>query len=105
MSGQKIENALGLVDRFLADARAEKQAALQKAATDPSDPTTHPVMKADDGTVPAREGARSAENEADVRKSLGDQGMTGQEDANKASSTHPSDSIGTQKMDSSVPAE
>jgi hypothetical protein len=27
--------------------------------------------------------------------------MTGQEDANKASSTHPSDSIGTQKMDSS----
>lgn len=92
-------NALACVDQYLTEIRTVKAAALKKKATDPSDPTTQPVMKADDGTVKATTGSRAAENDSDVKKDYGDAGITGQEDANSASSTHPSDSIGTEKMD------
>ena len=99
--GKNSQSALSLIDSYLAPIRAEKQAALgKKAETDPSEPTTHPVMKADDGTTPAKTGARAAENKADVEKDYGKLGVTGKEDAN-AVSAPPSDSIGTQKMDSS----
>ena len=49
------------------------QADLQKSASDVSDggPTTHPVKNVDDGTVPFKEGERSRENEADVKKQVG----------------------------------
>lgn len=93
-------SVMGLMDALMTSIRT-KQAQQAKAATDPSEPTTHPVMKADDGTQPAREGSRSAENEADVKKDLGAAGNTGQEDANSATSAKPTDTIGTQKMDSS----
>lgn len=94
-------NAFDLVNQILQDAKAsEKQASLSKSATDPSDSTSHPVMKADDGTQPAREGSRSAENEADVRKALGNQGITGQSDANKADGSKATDTIGTVKQES-----
>jgi hypothetical protein len=100
--GKATGNLLALMDGFLTDIRQEaKKAAAEKKATDPSEPTTHPVMKADDGTQKATEGARSSENEADVKKELGEAGITGQEDANSASSIKPSDSIGTQSQDSS----
>jgi hypothetical protein len=97
---QKL-NSLDLVEQILQDARAStKEASLKKSATDPSDPTSHPVMKSEDGTQPAREGSRSAENEADVRKALGNQGITGQSDANSADQSKPTDTIGTIKQDS-----
>jgi len=87
---------LGLMDSFLQSAlRMEKQ------ATDPSEPTTHPVMSVDDGTQKAQTGARDTENKKDVRESLGEAGITGQEDASAAGDgTVAADSIGTQKMDS-----
>lgn len=94
-------NALACVDQYLTEIRMSKTAALKKKATDPTDPTTQPVMKAPDGTVKATTGSRAAENDSDVKKDYGDAGNTGQEDANSASSEHPSDSIGTQKMDAS----
>ena len=52
-------NALDLAEKFLQDARTAR-AGIEKAGTDPSKPTSHPVMKADDGTAPAREGSRSS---------------------------------------------
>lgn len=88
-------NALDLVSGFLKEARAKKSANLSKSATDPSDPTSHPVMKVDDGTKPAQTGARSSENTSDVKKALGEGGITGQEDANSADQHKPSDDIGT----------
>ncbi len=90
-------SVLALMDTLMTNIRS-KNAAQAKAATDPSEPTTHPVMKADDGTAPAREGSRSSENVADVKKDYGGAGNTGQEDANSASSEKPSDSIGTQSQ-------
>ena len=88
---------LELMDTFLEKVRHEKAAGTQKTATDPSDPTSQPVMKADDGTQKATTGARAAENKADVKKELGSQGITGQEDAN-ITHKEPSDKMGTEKM-------
>ena len=95
-----LSNSLDLCNKFLADVRAEKQAALKKQATDPSDPTSHPVMKADDGTQPATTGSRAAENKADVTDMLGAGGVTGQEDGNKANAKAPGPDIGTHQMES-----
>jgi hypothetical protein len=81
----------------------EKVAAARKEAKpvgDGSEPTTHPVEDADAGTVAAREGARSAENESDVKKDYGNLGNTGQEDANVATSDKPTDTMGTQSQES-----
>lgn len=94
-------NALACIDEYLVNIRATKEAAHKKTATDPSEPTSQPVMKADDGTVKATTGSRSSENDADIRKAYGGAGNSGQEDANSASGEHPSDTIGTQKMDAS----
>ena len=101
MSGnQNLGSAFALMDSYLKQVRGEsKQAGLGKAATDPSEPTSHPVMKADDGTQPAREGERSKENDADIKKNLGEAGNAGQRDAGAGTSTKPTDTIGTQKMD------
>lgn len=101
MGKSETLNALSMVDQYLIDIKATKTAAHKKSATDPSEPTTQPVMKADDGTVKATTGSRAAENDSDIRKAYGNEGSTGQEDAHSASSTMPSDSIGTQKMDAS----
>lgn len=85
----------------LMDAILEK-ARMTKSATDPSEPTTHPVMNVDDGTQKAQTGARDAEHKKDVRSALGESGVTGQEDSAAAGDgTVAADSIGTQKMDSS----
>jgi len=97
MSKETTGQVFGLMDNLLEKIRAEKRAA-QKKATDGSEPTAHPVMNADDGTQPAREGSRSAENESDVEKDYGVLGNTGQEDANAASSENQADSIGTQSQ-------
>lgn len=97
MSKETTGQVFGLMDNLLEKIRAEKRAA-QKKATDGSGPTSHPVMNADDGTQPAREGSRSAENEFDVEKDYGVLGNTGQEDANAASSENQADSIGTQSQ-------
>lgn len=87
---------MGLMDSFLQQARK-----MEKKATDPSEPTTHPVMGVDDGTQKAQTGSRDAENKKDVRDALGESGITGQEDASAAGDgTVAADSIGTQKMDS-----
>lgn len=99
MSKETTGQVFGLMDNLLEKIRAEKRAA-QKRATDGSEPTTHPVMNAPDGTQPAREGSRSAENESDVESDYGVLGNTGQEDANSATSEKPTDSIGTQSQSS-----
>ena len=101
MSKETTGQVFGLMDNLLEKIRAEKRAS-QKRATDGSEPTTHPVMNAPDGTQPAREGARSAENEGDVEKDYGVLGNTGQEDANSATSANAADSIGTQSQASDV---
>lgn len=90
---------LALMDTILDSARQEKRAAkMEKKATDPSEPTSHPVMSADDGTQKATEGSRSSENKSDVRKDYGEAGILGQEDGNSVDEKKPSDSIGTQTM-------
>lgn len=67
-----------LIRQFLKTAQAseaQKSAALNKSAL--GDPggyegeSTHPSAKGDDGTEPAREGARGAENTADVKRDEG----------------------------------
>jgi len=96
----KNGSILALMDKFLEDARAEtKKAGLDKDAG--RGDTSHPVMSADNGTKPANEGERGKENDADIRKNLGEVGNSGQRDASSASSTKPTDSIGTMKMDAS----
>jgi hypothetical protein len=89
-------DVLDLMDKFLTEVRTEKRASI-KQATDPSKPTTHPVMDADDGTMKAREGARSAENKGDAADT--NSNVSGQEDANSVDGKDPADSIGTQKME------
>lgn len=99
-----MPNANGLLttmDSFLTGIRAEKQAELKKKAGgtgDGSDPSTHPVMKADNNTTPVTEGARGKENTADIKKDLGAAGVHGQEDSAAADKANPVDSIGTQKQ-------
>jgi len=93
----KVSNALELMDSFLRDLRTEKRALTSASGPEP---TSHPVMGADDGTVQAREGERSSENEADIRASLGETGNTGQEDAESADGTVAADSIGAQTQGS-----
>lgn len=99
MSKETTGQVFGLMDNLLEKIRTEKRAA-QKKATDGSAPTSHSVMNAPDGTHPAHEGSRSAENAEDIRKDYGVLGNTGQEDANSASSENQADSIGTQSQSS-----
>ncbi len=93
------QNVLDTLDTLLQQAKAEKQASL-KQATDGSQPTTHPVMDVPDGTQPAKEGERSKENLADVKKDVGGNGNTGQRDASAGAKKNPIDNIGTVKMES-----
>lgn len=60
------------IDRFLQEVAAEKRAA--EAHTEPGSVgggTTHPVKNVDDSTEEATEGARAAENTADVKADQG----------------------------------
>ncbi|HUX02943.1 MAG TPA: hypothetical protein VMY35_18445 [Phycisphaerae bacterium] len=63
-------SAIRLIDGFLkqADADLTKKASNLDLAGDAK--TTHPSANVDDKTKPAPEGARSAENEADVKKNV-----------------------------------
>lgn len=88
-------NALSLAEGFLKEAREKKV----KSAADETDPTSQPVMKADDGTIKATTGSRASENASDVKSQYGSGGVAGQEDASSAPQTHATDTIGTQKMD------
>lgn len=53
------------------DLSTEKTAAVKRAENPEQGQTSHPSSKADDGTVDATEGARAAENTADVKKDVG----------------------------------
>lgn len=70
-------DALRSISRFLAEVKAgEKSAAA--ANTEPGSiggATTHPVKDVDDSTEDAEEGARSEENEEDVKADQGDAGV------------------------------
>jgi len=92
----KNQSLMGLMDEMLKQAEHEEKQALSNVSG--PEPTSHPVMGADDGTTPAREGARSSENEADIREDYGEAGSSGQEDADAVSDKEkdPADSIGTQ---------
>lgn len=48
----------------------EIDAFMKRAGSDPDKDTSHPVKNVDGGTQPATEGARSAENTADVKKTV-----------------------------------
>jgi hypothetical protein len=65
-------SVIGLIDGFLKEANAdlEKEASNLDLAGDAK--STHPSANVDDKTKPATEGARSSENEADVRKEVPD---------------------------------
>lgn len=75
MSRAKTASVIDTIDSMLAsiDARvgSEKAAEANTEAGGYEGPTTHPVKKVDDGTEPAQEGARSQENEEDVKKDQG----------------------------------
>ena len=61
-------SAVQMMDSFLHAVDMEKQASNLDLAGDAK--STHPSANVDDGTRPASEGARSAENEADVKKDV-----------------------------------
>jgi len=61
--------------------------------------STHPSAKVDDKTQAAREGSRSAENEADVRKDVPDNVEESGSKNAPGGSKKPSDSMGTVSMD------
>jgi hypothetical protein len=82
MADKKLGNALALLQTFIKEAQKSEQMA--KKATDPSEPTSHPVMKSEDGTQKAQEGAKGTELTSDIRKAYGESGVTGQQDAGSA---------------------
>lgn len=104
MPQQKIAEPMQLVHNWLEEFRKDKRAAQKAgadatAAADNTEPTTHPVMDADPQTEPAAEGARGKENTSDVKDQVGGDPITGQQDANTATSDQPTDEMGTKKMD------
>lgn len=102
---QDIAQPMNLIHNWLTEHRAGKRAAEKSGGADATpggdntEPTTHPVMDDDPQTEPATEGARGKENESDVGEQVGGDPITGQEDANTASSAQPSDDMGTKTMD------
>ena len=88
----KVGSALDLVQDLLEEIRGSEK----KAETgDGSDPTSLPYKGVSNNTQKGTTGARAAENIADVKKSLGSTGVTGQEDASSA----PNNSEKTQSGD------
>lgn len=93
------QSLMAMMDTLLKQASQAEKRASGLSNTSGPEPTSHPVMSADPGTKPATEGARSAENEADVKEEFGnDLATTGQEDAESAANRDKdeADSIGTQ---------
>lgn len=93
------QSLMAMMDTLLKQASQAEKRASGLSNTSGPEPTSHPVMSADPGTKPAVEGARSAENEADVKEEFGnDLATTGQEDAESAANRDKdeADSIGTQ---------
>jgi hypothetical protein len=101
---QKIAEPMELIHSWLEEFRADKRASQKSGADneaggDNTKSTTHPVMGADAQTSPAQEGAHAKELTSDVSDQIGGDPMTGQTDANTATSDQPSDEMGTKKMD------
>lgn len=70
--------ALAELDEYLGALQktaAEQSGETKQAAETTEDPTTHPVQNKDEQLQPATEGARSAENEADVTSDVGPQNI------------------------------
>jgi len=66
------QNSLATIERFIQQVgAAEKRAEEVGSSAAGNDNTTHPVMKADDGTQATTTGARAAENKADVKADQG----------------------------------
>ena len=85
-----------LMDSFLHEVDLEKQASNLDLAGDAK--STHPSANVDDGTTPATEGARSSENEADVKKDVPDT-INDEDSKNQAGgSKKPTDDQGTISM-------
>lgn len=90
-------SALGMMEAVLQNAR--EACRLHKAAADPTEPTTHPVMDITDGTQKAQTGARAAEHKKDITEAFGEAGVSGQEDSSAAGDGKiPANSVGTQAM-------
>lgn len=103
MSVQTQGSALGLMEGFLNEIRSGQQK--QAGSGDGSDPTSLPGKDVDNGTRPATQGARAKENEADVRKQLGNAGNAGQRDANSTpNNTEKSQSGGMKRLTADDPA-
>lgn len=82
-----------MMDTFLHEVDLEKQASNLDLAGDAK--STHPSANVDDGTQAASEGARSAENEADVKKEVPDT-INDESSKNEAGgSKKPTDDQGT----------
>lgn len=98
MSGKQTHASVGqLMDSFLTKvAEEEKASANLDLAGDAK--SKHPSAQADDGTGPATEGARSAENEADVNKTTPNTINSADTNNPAGGSSHASDSQGTQSM-------
>ena len=89
---------LQMMDRLLEQADLEKQATNLDLASDSK--STHPSSNVDDGTRPATEGARSAENKADVAKDVPANVEEAGSKNQAGGSKKPTDDMGTQSMGS-----
>jgi hypothetical protein len=78
MPDQKVGNVLNLFESFVKEAQAARVKSAERGST------THPVMQADNHTIPVREGAKGQELRSDVREITGSAGVTGQSDASSA---------------------
>lgn len=82
-----------LMDNFLHEVDMEKEASNLDLAGDAK--STHPSANVDDGTSPASEGSRSAENEADVKKDVPDTINDESSKNQQGGSKKPTDDQGT----------
>jgi len=84
------QESMGSIDKFISEVGAAEKQAGDKSAEAHTEPgsqggaTEHPVKDVDDRTEVAQEGARSSENEADVKEDQGNPGVDSTPEAKAA---------------------
>jgi hypothetical protein len=96
--GKTNGNLLKLMDAMIERAQLEKSASNLDLASDGK--SSHPSANVDDGTQPAKEGERSAENSADIAKDVPDNVEQAGSKNTPGDSKKPTDTMGTQSMSS-----
>lgn len=102
MPGKPHDSILQMMDNLLKEVNLEKQAANLDLASDSK--SSHPSANVDDGTRPASEGARSAENKADIAAQVPNNVEESESKNMDGGSKKPTDDMGTVSMDSDTAA-